>query len=193
MEMNRKALSLWAVAIGSAALIGSVGCRATVAGDPDRPIKIEAHVTIDVRQIKEEARSIEDLVSGPAPKSAQKPISMLREWLVPTAWAELSPEVMQAVNSRRDRLGELKSHKAQGNIGEDNQGHVAALGGGADVQALVSAENQDRETIYQAQLKEKGLPADALSTIRAAFAEEQRNRAEPGEKIQSPSGEWTTK
>lgn len=189
MEMKTRILSWMAIGIGSVALIGSVGCRATVAGDPDRPIKIEAHVTVDIRQIKEEAHSIEDLVSAPA---AQK-TSRLNEWLVSTAWAELSPEVMSAVNARRDRFSQLKSYKGQGLIGEDNQGHVAALGGGSEVQALAEAENRDRETIYQAQLKDKGLPADAIGTIRAAFAQEQRDRAEPGEKVQQPSGEWVTK
>lgn len=170
-------------------LIAGIGCRATVAGDPNRPIKIEAHVTIDVRQIKEEAHSIEDMVSSPAPKKT----SRLGEWLLPCAWAELAPEVMAAVNARRDRFGQLKSFKSQGLIGEDNQGHVAALGGGSDVQQLVEQENQDRETIYRAKLQEKGLPEDALSTIRSAFAEEQRDRAEPGEKIQQPDGSWVTK
>ena len=189
MEMTQRLLSWTVIGLGSLALIGSIGCRATVAGDPDRPIKIEAHVTIDVRQIKEEAHSIEDLVNGPAPKKS----SRAGGWWVGTAWAELSPEVMQAVNSRRDRLGQLKDYKAQGLIGEDNQGHVAALGGGSEVQEMVEQENRDRETIYQAQVKEKGLSADALATIRTAFAEEQRNRAEPGEKIQTPSGEWQTK
>ena len=187
---NGQRFFAWVLAgTGAAALIGGIGCRATVAGDPDRPIKIEAHVTIDVRQIKEEAHSIEDLVSGPAPKKT----SRAGEWLVTSAWAELSPEVMAAVNARRDRFGRIKSYKGQGLAGEDNQGHVAALGGGSEVQGLAEAENRDRETIYQEQVKEKGLPADAIATVRAAFAQEQRDRAEPGEKIQQPSGEWTTK
>jgi uncharacterized protein YdbL (DUF1318 family) len=189
MEITKQLFSWTVSGMGSLALIGSVGCRATVAGDPDRPIKIEAHVTIDVRQIKEEAHSIEDLVNSPAPKKS----SRVGDWVVGTAWAEFSPEVMQAVNSRRDRVGQLKSYKGQGLIGEDNQGHVATLGGGPEVQAMVEAENRDRETIYQAQVQEKGLPADAIGTIRAAFAQEQWDRAEPGEKIQAPSGEWVTK
>ena len=193
MKTGKRILYPMLAALSSGVLIGGVGCRATVAGDPDRPIKIEAHVTIDVRQIKQEAHSIEDMVSGPAAKPAQKPVSLLSHWLVPNAWAELSPEVMQAVNARRDRFSQLKSYKVQGLIGEDNQGHAAKLGGGSEMQSLVDAENRDRETIYQAQLKDKGLPPDAIGTIRAAFAQEQRDRAEPGEKIQSPSGEWTTK
>ncbi len=196
--------------MASLTLLGLTACRATVAGDPDRPIKIEAHITIDVRQIKEEAHSIEDMVSGKAPVAAQKPRSRLDEGMaslkllsrdVPQrgaslAWAQestLSPEVQAAVNARRDRFAQLKSYKTKGWVGEDKEGTVAALGGGAEVQAFVEAENRDRETIYRAKLKEKNLPAEAIATIRAAFAQEQRDRAEPGEKIQLPSGEWTAK
>ncbi len=180
-------------------ILGAVGCRATLAGDPDRPIKIEAHVTIDVRQIKEEAHSIEDLVSGgnaaPAkPAAAHKPMARLESWLVPQAFAaELSPEAMDAINARRDRFARLKSAKAQGFIGEDNQGLVQALGGGSAAQQLAADENRDRETIYQAQIAQRGLPSEAIHTIRATFAQEQRERAESGEKIQLPSGEWVTK
>ena len=180
--------------LGMLLLVGILGCRATVAGDPNRPIKIEAHLAIDVRQIKEEAHSIEDMVSGGGSRAAQKPQSRLGEWLMPAAWAEgLSPEVLQAVNSRKDRFNQLKAYKSQGLIGEDKQGHVAALGGGPEVQSLVDAENRDRETIYQGQVKEKGLPPEAIGTVREAFAQEQRERAETGEKIQLRSGEWVTK
>ena len=170
-----------------------LGCRATVAGDPERPIKIQAHVTIDIREIKEEARSIEDMVSGKSSGAGKRPHSRLENWLVPSAWAELSPEAMQAVESRRQRFDRLKQLKAQGFIGEDRQGHVAALGGGAEVQSLVEAENRDREVIYEAQRQEKNLPPEAISAIREAFAAEQRQRAESGERIQSPSGEWIAK
>ena len=182
--------------LGMFLLAGGLGCRATVAGDPNRPIKIEAHVTIDVRQIKEEAHSIEDLVSGSGSHPAQKPQSRLGGWMMPAAWAQaegLSPEVLQAVNSRKDRFNQLKGYKTQGLIGEDNQGHVAGLGGGSEVQDLVAAENRDREVIYQGQVMGKGLAPDAIATVRATFAQEQRERAEPGEKVQLPSGEWVTK
>ncbi len=179
--------------------LGITGCRATLAGDPDRPIKIEAHITLDVRQVKETAGSIEDMVSGKAAKTAQKPVSRLGEWLVPSVWAEgaqlkfMTPEVERALESRKSRFDTLKSYKGQGFVGEDNQGHAAALGGGPEVQAIVSAENQDRETIYKTIVEQNGLPADSIQVIRSAFGEEQRERASAGEKIQLPSGEWVTK
>ena len=179
-------------------LLGA-GCRATVAGDPNRPIKIEAHITLDIRQVKETASSIEDIVSGKAPMPEKKSSSLFGEWVSPVTWADppqlkfTTPEVQKALDSRKDRYSQLKALKTQGQVGEDNQGHAAALGGGSDVQALVEAENRDRETIYKVIVEQNNLSADALSTIRAAFADVQREKADSGEKIQLPSGEWKTK
>ncbi len=53
------------VAIGA----GLSGCTVKAVGDPDRPITIKAHVTVDVRGLKETASNIEDLVSGGQPQS----------------------------------------------------------------------------------------------------------------------------
>ena len=103
---------------------------------------------------------------------------------------EMTPAVQQALNNRQGRFAELAAQKAAGTIGEDNEGHVQQLGGGADVAALVSAENADREAIYTAIVQQNGLPADAITTVRHVFAETQRNRAAPGDRTQLPSGEW---
>ena len=179
-------------------LVCATGCRATVAGDPDRPIRIEAHITLDVRQVKEAANSIEDMVSGKKPVPPKKS-SRLGEWLVGSAWAEspqlktMTPEIQKLVDSRKERFDALKSAKTQGWIGEDNRGYVAPLGGGPEIPALVGAENQDRETIYRAIVAQNGLPADAIQTVESGFAQVQRERAEPGEMIQSPAGEWVAK
>ncbi|MBI4971724.1 MAG: hypothetical protein HZC17_07805 [Candidatus Omnitrophica bacterium] len=40
------------------------GCTVKAVGDPNRPITINAHVTIDIRGMKETATNIEDFVSG---------------------------------------------------------------------------------------------------------------------------------
>ncbi len=198
MSGSERNLLWFAVLAGIVGVAGSSSCRATVAGDPDRPIKIEAHITLDVRQVKEAATSIEEMVSGGAPASG-KPTSRLFDALVARAWAAppdlkvITPEVQAAVDSRKARYDRLKELKAQGLIGEDSEGHVAAVGGGGDAQGLVSEENRDREVIYQAIVQQNGLAPDAISTIRATFAEVQREKAAPGEKIQTPSGEWTAK
>jgi hypothetical protein len=43
------------------------GCTVKAVGDPNRPITIEAHVTVDVKGLKDTASDIEDYVSGKEP------------------------------------------------------------------------------------------------------------------------------
>ena len=203
MPTARSVFSWILFGIGSVGLMGVEACRATVAGDPNRPIKIEAHITLDIRQVKETANSIEDVVSGKAPAApAQKPHARLIEWGDSAAWADApqlkftTPEVQKAIDSRRSRFDYLKKFKAQGLIGEDKEGHLTVLGSGPEVDEvgnLVEMENRDRETIYTAIVDQNNLSADAIAAIRSTFAEVQREKADPGEKIQLPSGEWKTK
>ena len=40
------------------------GCTVKAVGDPNRPITINAHITIDVKGLKQTATGIEDFVSG---------------------------------------------------------------------------------------------------------------------------------
>ena len=44
------------------ALLG--GCTVKAIGDPNRPITINAHITIDIKGLEKTASSIEDMVSG---------------------------------------------------------------------------------------------------------------------------------
>ena len=106
---------------------------------------------------------------------------------------ESTPAVQQALNNRQARYAELASQKTAGAVGEDNQGHAAQLSGGPDVAALVAEENADREVIYRAIVEQNGLPPDAIASVRQVFGETQRTRAAAGERVQWPSGEWTTK
>lgn len=40
------------------------GCTLKAVGDPNRPITINAHITIDIKGLQKTASSIEDMVSG---------------------------------------------------------------------------------------------------------------------------------
>ena len=40
------------------------GCTVKAVGDPDRPITIKAHITVDVKGLQNTANDIEDYVSG---------------------------------------------------------------------------------------------------------------------------------
>lgn len=40
------------------------GCTVKAVGDPKRPITINAHITVDIKGLKNTANNIEDYVSG---------------------------------------------------------------------------------------------------------------------------------
>ena len=40
------------------------GCTVKAVGDPKRPITINAHITLDIKGLKDTASGIEDFVSG---------------------------------------------------------------------------------------------------------------------------------
>lgn len=106
---------------------------------------------------------------------------------------EMTPEVKSALDGRRERFDQLRALKDQGAIGENNKGYVEVLGGDGQAQALANAENKDRRFIYQTIVAQNNLPFDALSTIETVFAQEQRERAKAGDKIQDAGGNWVTK
>lgn len=58
--MNRPIWNL-AFVLGALAV---AGCTVKAVGDPNRPITINAHITLDVKGLKDTATSIEDYVSG---------------------------------------------------------------------------------------------------------------------------------
>ena len=49
------------------------GCTVKAVGDPKRPIMIEAHITLDIKGLKDTATDIEDYVSG---KKESKPTAI---------------------------------------------------------------------------------------------------------------------
>jgi uncharacterized protein YdbL (DUF1318 family) len=103
---------------------------------------------------------------------------------------EMTPAVKSALDGRKSRFAELKTMKTQGVVGENNRGYVQALGGGAEVKALVAAENKDRKQVYEAIVQQNKLGPAALPTVEAVFARVQREKADPGDKVQDASGRW---
>ena len=51
----------WWFIAGGMVLLG--GCTVKAVGDPNRPITIQAHITLDVRGLQQTATNIEDMVS----------------------------------------------------------------------------------------------------------------------------------
>ncbi len=70
MNENKKMLA----ALMFCALMGVVGfaqgCTVKAVGDPNRPITINAHITLDIKGLENTANDIEDYVSGKAPKTS---------------------------------------------------------------------------------------------------------------------------
>ena len=105
---------------------------------------------------------------------------------------EMTPEVKAALESRRNRFEQLKSLKAQGFVGENNRGYLEVLGNDSSARSLVDSENNDRRVIYKAIEVQNNL-SSALATIEKVFAQVQRDKASPGDKIQDEDGAWVTK
>ena len=103
---------------------------------------------------------------------------------------EMTPEVNRALENRKNRYSDLQSAKASGLIGENNQGLVSSLKGPTP---LVSAENSDRSVIYQAIVEQNGFGPGGLAQVQQVFADVQREKARPGDFIQSSSGQWEQK
>ncbi len=49
-----------------------MGCTVKAVGDPNRPITINAHITVDIKGLENTATDIEDFVSGKKDKGSLK-------------------------------------------------------------------------------------------------------------------------
>src|SRR3989338_1097645 len=118
---------------------------------------------------------------------------------------ELTSDVKTALENRRVRFEQLRAYKEKGVIGENNHGYVEFLTrrihteGGlymeashdydleddsvAKVKALVEAENQDRRWIYKTIIQQNNLIPGELEKVEKAFAQVQKDKANPGDKI----------
>jgi uncharacterized protein YdbL (DUF1318 family) len=105
-------------------------------------------------------------------------------FFVSAAWA-------QDIKSRmRSRLPELVTLKANGIIGENNQGYLTVLKTPTDKAPLITAENEDRRTIYSAIAKKQSTTAALVGQRRALQIAE---KAAPGTMIQGRDGNWRPK
>ena len=105
----------------------------------------------------------------------------------------VTPEVDRAIAARQARYPDLQVLKAQGSVGENNRGYAEIIKPAAGAGDIVSAENQDRQTIYSTIAIQNNLGASGLGIVETVFAEVQRDKTRPGDWIQTPSGEWVQK
>ena len=97
-----------------------------------------------------------------------------------------------AVKARiEQRLGAVTALKDRGVAGETNRGYLEARGNasGGD-QQVISEENSDRRTVYNALGAQTGASADAVGRQRA---QQIASIAKRGHWIQETNGEWRQK
>jgi len=170
---------------------------------------IEAHVTVDIRQVDEQAEQIVDYVTGETDnlKKVETPPAEKTSWFrraldcvapVQVAYAaaplkESSPRVKELADKMRQRYPEVQALKGKGCIGETNRGYLEnrpCADQDAEsknvAQRLIAAENADRKALYQeiVQLnKDQNVP---LSVVERVFADKWLKQAKPGEQVQLP-------
>lgn len=108
--------------------------------------------------------------------------------LATTARAQNEEQIKARMAQRLSAVDALKDRQA---VGENNRGLLEARGqlSAAD-QQVVSAENADRTSVYQALASKTGSTADAVGRQRAGQI---AARSKRGVWLQDPSGQWHQK
>jgi uncharacterized protein YdbL (DUF1318 family) len=88
------------------------------------------------------------------------------------------------------RLPVINALKAQGLIGENNQGYLEFRSGQQPNADVISAENADRQAVYQAIATRQNTTPAFVGQARAAQIAE---RESPGTWIQGADGAWKKK
>lgn len=86
----------------------------------------------------------------------------------------------------------LDEAKSQGLVGEKVDGYVAAViaNPSADVQELINTTNDGRRQVYGELAQRNNITIQAVGIVSA---EKLREKAAPGEYVQSNSGQWEKK
>ncbi len=186
-------------------VLGAVGCVIRTEH------QINAHITLDIRHIEDQAESVLDFVEGktdtlPGVEETPEPVSRAKRLIdalnpIQTAWADTikvtsSPLVVEIATKMRERNKDIETLKQQGCLGESNRGLVelrdceatqdAARMNGA--QKLVAEENKDRTALYNeiARLN-KETPEINVAKVQSIYALERLRRGRSGEAFQLPA------
>lgn len=168
---------------------------------------IEAHITLDIRHIQEQASNILDYVEKktnelPVEKTNtnKKKVSKAISWsFFPKAYAQplvtISPLAKELADRMRERYEKIEEAKNEGCLAENNRGYLelkeCANFSNPDkkneLQRLLSEENKDRKALYKeiANLN-KNIPDMSVSKVELIYAYERLQRAKPGQIVQLP-------
>lgn len=85
---------------------------------------------------------------------------------------------------------DLQTAKTQGLVGEKTDGYIGAVNPSGEVNALISAVNQQRKQAYVGISKENGQPLNVVETLAA---KKLYDKLAGGEYYQAADGSWKKK
>lgn len=177
---------------------------------------INAHITLDIRHIQEQAAGVLDFVEGrsdtlPGLETASDPGPQslwhgLRNALdpIPAAWADdlkntTSPLVTDLARRMRERHPRIDAHRQTGCFGENNRGYLELRDCDAlknpdarnTAQKLLAEENKDRKALYNEIARLNSGQGVSVSTVESIYAVQRLQRGRTGEVFQLPdAGPW---
>jgi len=167
---------------------------------------INAHITLDIRHIEQQADDLLDFIEGDTdtlPQVEQK--SMLHELVdllrpVQVAYAaeiknSSSPLTQELAQNMRARNSEVESYRGKGCFGENNRGYLElrecdALSDAAArnaAQKLMADENKDRKALYAEIARLNQDDGVSVSTVESIFHGQRLKRGKAGEAFQLPA------
>jgi uncharacterized protein len=104
------------------------------------------------------------------------------------AAAQTGTEIRDRMAARLPAIDQLKSEQL---VGENNQAYLTVLAPLDEAKTnLIQEENADRRVVYSMLARQAGAPIEVVQQRRA---EQLREIAKPGTRVQLPNGDWTTK
>ncbi len=192
------------------AVVAAFGCVITTRHT------IDAHVTVDIRHIKEQAGDVLDFIEGErdtVPElevdenaGAQSLLNHCVDFIcltrtVHAAELETSSSLAKQILERlRERYPQIEALKEKGSLGENNRGYVELRAADKfedaeqknEAQRLIAEENKDRKALYKEIVRLNADEADvSMTEIERVYAFERLKRAESGDLFQLPeAGEY---
>ncbi|GMW02322.1 MAG: hypothetical protein AMXMBFR84_34580 [Candidatus Hydrogenedentota bacterium] len=174
--------------------------------------KIDAHITVDIRHIEQQADEILDFIEGKsetlpteeaAPQSSIRPlIRQACDFLssVTTAHAQelkssTTPRMKELATKMKDRQPQIDALKKSKSVGESNRGYLALRDSDEmkdtekknAAQKLITEENADRKALYQEIARDNSDQASVtLATVERIYAQRRLERAAAGDIFQLP-------
>jgi uncharacterized protein YdbL (DUF1318 family) len=165
------------------AIVFLFGC-AKVNLQTSKPIKLDINMRVDVYQhVVNDAVSIEDQIYGQV--GTQKSGKQLNSlWGISEVYAaDLSAQLPAAIEGRKTRMSKVEEYFAKGYVGENQYADLAVIAKDltgdelSAVEAIVTAENNDRAIIYKATAEKNNA---SLEETRKIFFKEHYKRGLSG-------------